>query len=66
LVALLVFGCSIIALGLVGALVYAVVLWPMVGAGVMVSAASLLGASYWAAVRLTNRERARRQLETTF
>lgn len=66
MVALTVFGCSIIALGLLGALAYAVVLWPWVGAGVILSSVTLLGLSYWTAVRLTRRDRARRELEASY
>jgi Flp pilus assembly protein TadB len=65
MVALTVFGCSIIGLGLIGALVYAVFLWPWVGAGVSLSAITLLCLSYWTAVRLTRRARANREIEAS-
>jgi hypothetical protein len=54
--ALTVFGCAVIAVAGVGALVYAILLVPPAGVGMVTTLVLLLGFSSWAAVRLHERE----------
>jgi hypothetical protein len=54
--ALTVFGCAVIAVAGVGALVYAILLAPPAGVGMVAALVLLMGVSPWAAVRLHERE----------
>jgi len=55
-VALIVFGGSIIGLGLAAAVIYAVTLFPLVGTIVLLTVLALMTVSYYAAVRFVRRE----------
>jgi hypothetical protein len=54
--ALTVFGCAVIAVAGLGALVYAILLVPPAGVGMVATLVLLMGVSSWAAVRLHERE----------
>jgi len=55
-VALIVFGGSIIGLGLAAAVIYAMTLFPLVGTIVFLTVVALMTVSYYAAVKFVRRE----------
>ena len=55
-VALIVFGGSIIGLGMAAAVIYAVTLFPLVGTIVLITVLALMTVSYYAAVKFVRRE----------
>jgi hypothetical protein len=57
MVAAVVFGCSLVGLALVGALVYAVALWPLAVLFLVLPVLVLLPLSLWVAIRITRKER---------
>jgi hypothetical protein len=60
--AAVVFGCSLVGLALIGALAYAVVLWPLAVLFLVVPVVILMPLSLWVAVKITRKERASQPL----
>lgn len=57
------FGCGIVALGLVGAIVYAIVLWPKIGTVAVVAMLAMLALSYRTALRMSEHGEVRSETE---